>query len=158
MSWTHTHTHARKKKKVACAPKLTYMRCGPVKAFLHASIMNKAVSRREGKRGRESQNKRVGRRGRGDVSGFPPSQMAEEERKRPTCYTLRIVSPVCRSVAPSLLLYELGHSTAPAGEQSSTRFERWRKQATGEWERGEQGKRGKLLSLQRMGEKMGGGR
>lgn len=143
------------------------MRCGPVKAFLHASIIDKAVRRREGERGREerkgergreSQNRRVGRRGRGDVSGFPPSQMAEEERKRPTCYTLRIVSPVCRSVAPSLLLYELGHSAAPAGEQSSARFQRWRKRATPEWEHGEKGKRGKILSLRRTGEKIGGGR
>lgn len=63
-----------------------------------ASIMNKVVSSHgriklgwelKGERGRE--NKRVGRRGRRDVSGFPLSQMAEEERKRVIRYTLHIV-------------------------------------------------------------------
>lgn len=60
--------------------------------------MNKVVSSRgriklgrelKGERGRE--NKRVGRRGRRDLSGFPLSQMAEEERKRVIRYTLHIV-------------------------------------------------------------------
>lgn len=43
----------------------------------------------KGERGRE--NKRVARRGRRDVSGFPLSQMAEEERKSVIRYTLHIV-------------------------------------------------------------------
>lgn len=41
--------------------------------------------------GGKIKNKRVGKRGRRDVSGSPPSQMAEEERKRLICYTLHIV-------------------------------------------------------------------
>lgn len=52
----------------------------------------------EGEKGREGRGGVwVGRRGRGDISGFPLSQMAEVERRRLIRYTFLIVSAICRS-------------------------------------------------------------
>lgn len=63
----------------------------------------------------------VGRRGRGDVSDFPLSQMAEVKRKRLICYTSHIVSTICfcaslsaRPVISFLPLYDLGHYPTPS--------------------------------------------
>lgn len=100
--------------------------------------MDKGVSRREGKEksggggkqrmlqqeAERTQEVWVGRRGRGDVSGFPLSQMAEVKTKRLIRYTAHIVSTICRSASRSarpvisfLTLCDLGHYSTPVAEE-----------------------------------------
>lgn len=132
-------THTGKKKKLASSPKFT--QCVHYKsvkeAFLHASIMNKGVSRRGGLKPEvgvvvKSERVSVGgkaKRGRGlcgkERKGRRlrfPTVTDGRGRKKETdtlhlthCldYLLLCLS-FCSSVTSFLLLYELGHYTVPS--------------------------------------------
>lgn len=106
----------------------------------------------EGKQRQERQRTegRVGRRGRGDVSGFPLSQMAEVKRKRLIRYTLHIVSTICCSaslcsalpVTSSPLLCDLGHYMVATGERRGTRERLEGRETVGVRSTGKWGSRG----------------